>query len=333
MEAEANAAVPAREGGSNGEFIVHTKHTCDKCFQQPIIGKRYTSSAHANFDLCSRCFDAYTGSEIGLAEVMLARDNKHSHEFVLKLKIDKGGDVQVRRIKVAEVWDKSISRLSFGKMMSVASHFIVSEHKVDNADLDTFMDKAKATYFDEDGDEITMTSGGELEDAFNQSLKKFPNCKPFIITVAVPKDKPARSVMASGKATGMPRRIQLRNVEPNKKAFAMSLDKPPMMGVKSQTTLRVTPQKFEKDFFVHARHTCDGCSRTPIIGMRYHATKIPDFDLCSNCFKKYEGENDDFRPEIHDRDRRMQQRWLKKQLSDSSRGKASSNIAGEWNKA
>ena len=36
---------------------------------------------------------------------------------------------------------------------------------------------------------------------------------------------------------------------------------------------------------------------------------------------------------ITDRDRRMQQRWLKKQLSDSSRGKASSNIAGEWNKA
>ena len=77
MEAEANAAVPAREGGSNGEFIVHTKHTCDKCFQQPIIGKRYTSGTHANFDLCSRCFDAYTGPEIGLAEVMLGKPDSH----------------------------------------------------------------------------------------------------------------------------------------------------------------------------------------------------------------------------------------------------------------
>lgn len=50
-------------------------------------------------------------------------------------------------------------------------------------------------------------------------------------------------------------------------------------------------------FFIHARHTCDGCSKTPIIGTRYTATKIPDFDLCEACFKSYEGEDLDFRPE------------------------------------
>ena len=50
-------------------------------------------------------------------------------------------------------------------------------------------------------------------------------------------------------------------------------------------------------FFVHARHTCDGCSSTPIIGTRYRATKIPDFDLCQKCFTSYEGEDLDFKPE------------------------------------
>ena len=323
MEAEANSAVvPTQERGN--EFIVHTKHTCDKCFQQPILGKRYKSSVHENFDLCSRCFGTYTGPEIGLSETVLARDNKQSREFVLKLKIDEGGDVQVRRIKVSDVWDSSLSSLSFGKMMSVASSFAGAEDKED------FLSRAKATYIDEDGDEIRMTSDKELEDAFLQVLKKFPTHKPFVITVAVPEDKPDNVYAASGRAAGMPKRIQLRKVEPGKKPFAVSNQ--PMMGAcKSKTTLRVTPQTFEKDFFVHARHTCDGCQRTPIIGTRYHAMNIPDFDLCANCFEKYEGEKSDFQPEIHHRDRRMQQRWLKKQLSDSA--KTCGTIAAEWSKA
>eukprot|EP00956_Cyclotella_meneghiniana_P011356 scaffold15942_cov78-Cyclotella_meneghiniana.AAC.19 len=71
-------------------------------------------------------------------------------------------------------------------------------------------------------------------------------------------------------------------------------------------------------FFIHARHTCDGCSSTPIIGTRYRATKIPDFDLCQKCFTSYEGEDLDFKPETLDIDRCMQPNWLTKLLA--SRG-------------
>lgn len=39
--------------------------------------------------------------------------------------------------------------------------------------------------------------------------------------------------------------------------------------------------------FVHGRHSCDGCKSSPIIGIRYHATNIPNFDLCENCVGKY----------------------------------------------
>ena len=46
---------------------------CDVCFQQPIIGKRFTSSDRKNFDLCARCFDAYSGPEIGLEEAVLGK--------------------------------------------------------------------------------------------------------------------------------------------------------------------------------------------------------------------------------------------------------------------
>lgn len=320
------------EEATGTDFLVHTKHTCDVCFQAPILGKRFTSSERTNFDLCATCFEAsYSGPEIVFAEEALERDKKQTHQFVLKLKIDDGGDEQVRRIKVADIWGKSTSHLSFGKMMSIAfSHAASSSDEVDGAGLDAFVAKAKATYIDEDGDRINMTSDAELEDAFRQVFKK-SSPSPFRITVTLPKDEATRKVcMIEENARGMPKRIQVR--KPScKKPFSVSMDELPVK-IKSKTTLNVTPQKFEKDFFIHARHTCDGCSKTPIIGPRYHAAKIPDFDLCGACFEKYEGAGeDDFKPEIQDRDRRMQKKWLKKQLSNSSQ--IAANIAGVWNKA
>mmetsp|Transcript_3266 Transcript_3266/g.6265 ORF Transcript_3266/g.6265 Transcript_3266/m.6265 type:complete len:714 (-) Transcript_3266:712-2853(-) len=309
------------------EFIVHTKHTCDGCLQQPIIGRRYTSSVHSNFDMCARCFDAYSGPEIGLSEAVLVRDKKHSHDFVLKLKIDNGGDVQVRRINVSEIWSKPNSQMSFAKMMSIASSYAFPENNVDDeAVRGAFIAKAKATYLDGDGDKITMTSNKELEDSFLQVLKRFPLHKPFRVTVTIPEDKSSKGcATATGGATGIPKRSQHRKIQARKNVFPVWIESSPKaMAGKSQTTLRVTPQKIEKDYFIHARHTCDGCSKSPIIGTRHHATKIPDFDLCSACFEKYEGEDLDFKPEIQGRDRRMQQKWARKWMTGS--GKMSSDI-------
>ena len=62
--------------------------------------------------------------------------------------------------------------------------------------------------------------------------------------------------------------------------------------------LQIIPGDISNEFFVHARHTCNGCSVTPIIGPRYHFTKMPDLDLCTSCFTKYEGDKLDFMPEI-----------------------------------
>jgi hypothetical protein len=41
--------------------------------------------------------------------------------------------------------------------------------------------------------------------------------------------------------------------------------------------------------FIHGRHTCDSCLTTPIIGKRYNAQNLPDYDLCENCHKSYKG--------------------------------------------
>jgi hypothetical protein len=41
--------------------------------------------------------------------------------------------------------------------------------------------------------------------------------------------------------------------------------------------------------FIHGRHTCDNCLTTPIVGGRYHAIDLPDFDLCQTCKDNYQG--------------------------------------------
>lgn len=81
-----NESAPTpHEGGSNGEFVVHTKHTCDVCFRRPIIGQRFTSDVHPNFDLCARCFEAYSGPDIGLTEAVLGKSALRWHRVFCAL--------------------------------------------------------------------------------------------------------------------------------------------------------------------------------------------------------------------------------------------------------
>jgi len=62
--------------------------------------------------------------------------------------------------------------------------------------------------------------------------------------------------------------------------------------------------------FIHGRHTCDGCYTTPIVGYRYNASNLPDYDLCQKCFNNYKGEDILFQPEQLERDEHLQRRWL-----------------------
>jgi Zinc finger, ZZ type len=41
--------------------------------------------------------------------------------------------------------------------------------------------------------------------------------------------------------------------------------------------------------FIHGRHTCDSCLTTPIVGKRFNAVNLPDYDLCETCFGNYNG--------------------------------------------
>ena len=80
-----------------------------------------------------------------------------------------------------------------------------------------------------------------------------------------------------------------------KGAEIMSEKKTPSV---STTALQINPRDFSNEFFVHARHGCNGCAISPIIGTRYHGSEAPNVDLCEACFTKYDGDKLNFTPEI-----------------------------------
>mmetsp|Transcript_4553 Transcript_4553/g.6307 ORF Transcript_4553/g.6307 Transcript_4553/m.6307 type:complete len:693 (-) Transcript_4553:104-2182(-) len=78
--------------------------------------------------------------------------------------------------------------------------------------------------------------------------------------------------------------------------------------------------------FIHGRHTCDSCFTTPIVGGRYHATNLPDYDLCAKCHDSYMGSEIKFEPVELDRDRPFQERWHRKHSKFGGRGRCHGSV-------
>lgn len=295
-------------------FVVHQKHRCDRCFVKPIVGTRYTFADNKNFDLCGRCYAK--GKKEGLTVApALDKYRVASRDFVLKLKLEKGAAVQCRKIRVSKLFEQG-TNLSYDKLMGVAAGFL------DGIGKTTLAANSQVTYIDSDGDKINISSDEELSDSFEGILKKLPIVTPFRITVSVSshKDKPA---VVGGRipivGATVPRRSG-RNVSYSPAATLFANQPKAAQGPTADNAL-----------FIHGRHTCDSCSASPIVGTRYHSTKIPDFDLCTKCYDNYEGDKEtDFQPQIHDRDLKMQKRWSKRQ--NRMAAKATGNVAGMWHR-
>lgn len=98
--------------------------------------------------------------------------------------------VQLRRLKVAEVWDKGCANLSYTKLLSAAARFVVNNGNGNNNNnnKNNVLAKAVASYRDEDGDQVTFSSNDEFKDAFLQVLATYPERKPFLVTITLPID-------------------------------------------------------------------------------------------------------------------------------------------------
>jgi hypothetical protein len=231
-------------------------------------------------------------------------------------------------------------------MMSIAHKFVLTEMDDETDGVRLFdSNKAKATYIDEDGDRVNISSNEELMDSFIQTVKKQP-FRPFRITVTAPAPSSAKLLVhVSAPCQGFAKKddvataaysssskmqvhvstpcqvfakkgdmVTAANYSSSKmqvhvstpcQGFAKKDNMPPIAGwVHNRRVGRcggardlLAEKSPTHPLFIHARHTCDGCSKTPIIGTRYHATKKADYDLCGACHKVYKGEDLGFVPE------------------------------------
>lgn len=91
-------------------------------------------------------------------------------------------------MKVKKIWDKSRSNFSIEKLLALVAGFANLENSNQLVQGGTFVAKAKTTYIDEDGDEVTISSDDELKDSFLQVLASLPSQKLLCIKVTVVKD-------------------------------------------------------------------------------------------------------------------------------------------------
>jgi len=108
-------------------------------------------------------------------------------------------------------------------------------------------------YEDPDGDKISVTSQEEIQEAVN---------------VATSSGMVLRFIICD-KSTGKP-----------------PIESTPSSPIAPIVAPIVESVEVDRNQAVHFNVTCDGCSMSPIVGLRFKCTQCPDYDLCSTCESK-----------------------------------------------
>lgn len=159
-------------------------------------------------------------------------------------------------------------------------------------------------YNDDDGDKIMIGSAAELKDVLRTAdgsippvVKIMAEVEPSRATAAESRPEALQHVVDSIVGVLGPAIVSVRHasegVARGVAAELSSAQQPPSSTAASSTsTTAPTPPPKPAPVdrpFIHGRHTCDGCLTTPIVGERYHATNLPDYDLCARCKGNYQG--------------------------------------------
>ena len=186
--------------------------------------------------------------------------------------------------------------------------------------------KLKLMYLDEEGDKCLLLNDQDVRVACLDRDKPLKIFAEILELSAVSKNPPTVNAPAT------------RNVEPTRRTTEPTIngEDPPqglnravesIVGVVAdavvglqQATLPEKPTETPAQAtptapptpFIHGRHTCDSCLTTPIVGKRFHATNLADYDLCENCHATYTGTEIQFEEAVQDRDRPLQERWQRR---------------------
>eukprot|EP00588_Corethron_pennatum_P004808 CAMPEP_0194283358 /NCGR_PEP_ID=MMETSP0169-20130528/25179_1 /TAXON_ID=218684 /ORGANISM="Corethron pennatum, Strain L29A3" /LENGTH=523 /DNA_ID=CAMNT_0039028933 /DNA_START=88 /DNA_END=1659 /DNA_ORIENTATION=- len=228
--------------------------------------------------------------------------------------------VCVQRLKLDPKTDSLRSNVKFSKLKRLAIDYLhqtekngaTAKKKIIDETSDGSVEEpneiyqnynVNITYYDEDGDEITISSDIELVEAL-ENLRRIEG---------QPKTRVLRACAVVKRKGGEEALAEVRNVPPFKnirvarmKRRAAQMAKADMNKIGRQKGLPDAPKnhpiksgeisylknKCGQEFndFVHLRHTCDGCGVSPIVGFRFKAINHVNFDYCQNCKNKYDYE-------------------------------------------
>lgn len=266
-------------------------------------------------------------------------------DFILKLKIKAtDGTSQIRRVRLPRITDAS-GLVSYDELVGLCVTFTFPEGSPDNYEV-------SLTYFDVDEDTVTIASTHELVDAIEQFadkkvLRVTTEVKPRVSSSAsntanptagrsesTTVQPPIKNVLESfvGILSTAVTHLQ-EGLNASEKATTPTNVHvpaargggivPPSETNTYNTRVAQTPAESEEETpveespedpipFIHGRHTCDSCLVTPIIGKRFHATNLPDYDLCEKCHSNYQGVEVKFESVELERDRSFQERWQRR---------------------
>ena len=121
--------------------------------------------------------------------------------------------------------------------------------------------KINTTYVDSDGDRITLSSDMEFIEAFTDM-----HSNETVFRVRAEVTKKSNHEEGWKVKQSRPELSDAARSNCNQTAFA-------------------DENKNLDPCFIHVRHTCDNCDKSPIVGIRYHACNIPNYDLCQECME------------------------------------------------
>ncbi|CAB9517620.1 expressed unknown protein [Seminavis robusta] len=172
---------------------------------------------------------------------------------------------------------------------------------------------------------VALNSRGGQEASSNPTVYYSPDGVPAPAAEEVPSEEPAPSPEPAASVV-----TESEKEEPAAKP--KGADKEPTPAVKEVEPKKEAAKKEDKKPaaeerpFIHGRHTCDSCLTTPIVGKRYHAVDMSDYDLCAKCFSNYSGTEITFEAVELERDRHLQTRWNRRRdRMNNAKGRGGNN--------
>eukprot|EP00592_Proboscia_alata_P027307 CAMPEP_0194442810 /NCGR_PEP_ID=MMETSP0176-20130528/126346_1 /TAXON_ID=216777 /ORGANISM="Proboscia alata, Strain PI-D3" /LENGTH=384 /DNA_ID=CAMNT_0039268967 /DNA_START=434 /DNA_END=1585 /DNA_ORIENTATION=- len=219
-------------------------------------------------------------TDSGIAHDTVVKLTIGKHESPSKFSVDSVRRVAVKRLINSE---NHMCYFNLAKLAVLYSPDALSLRDGEQKTVNLDEWKITTTYVDSDGDRITFSSDMEFIEAFTDMHS---NETVFRVRAEVTKKinheegwkvKQSRPVVSDAARSNC-----------NQNAFA-------------DENKKLDP------CFIHVRHTCDNCDKSPIIGIRYHACNIPNYDLCQECMEVYPMAKNPivFKPEQLDRDMRF----------------------------